>query len=97
MYQNLAEGVADEPALVSSWGEDEVGDDHHHLHDDNYDDDDDNYNNLGGSWRDRQFVGVHIENPANVEDLLKKKNTLSTNHVVIIEIINTINYPHNQY
>ena len=40
-YLNLAEGVADAPALVSSWGEDEVGDDHHHLHDDNDDDCDD--------------------------------------------------------
>ena len=72
-------------------------DENYDNYDDNCNDNDDNYNHLGGSWRDRQFVSVHIENPANVEDLLKKKNTLSTNHVVIIKMINTINYPRYQY
>ena len=81
----------------NNYDDDDDNDDNYDNYDDNYDDDDDNYNNLGGSWRDRQFVGVHIENPANVEDLLKKKITQSTNLIVIIEMINTINYPRYQY
>ena len=81
----------------NNYDDDDDNDDNYDNYDDNYDDDDDNYNNLGGSWRDRQFVSVHIENPANVEDLLKKKNTRSANRIVIIEIINTINYPRYQY
>ena len=80
----------------NNYDDDDDNDDNYDNYDDNYDDDDDNYNNLGGSWRDRQFVGVHIENSANVEDLLKKKNTLSTNNVVMIKIY-TINHPCYQY
>ena len=74
----------------NNYDDDYDNDENYDNYDDNYNDNGDNYNNLGGSWRDRQFVSVHIENPTNVKDLLKKRNTLSTNHVVMIKMINTI-------